>query len=179
MKFIVSHCTWSSLVCYYSCVCVCVCVCVSLCSCVWLFVIPWTVALQAPLSMGFSRQEYSCGLPCPPPGDLPNPRTEPVSFMSPALAGRCTQLVMIHLQYRKRVRSLDWEDPLEKGKASHSNILAWRIPWTELYRPWGHKELDATERFSLSLPLVPSGKPVIIVLAINITYSFNKYFVSF
>ena len=33
---------------------------------------PWTVALQAPLSMEFSRQEYWSGLPCPPPGDLPN-----------------------------------------------------------------------------------------------------------
>jgi len=46
---------------------------------------------QAPLSMGFSRQEYWSGLPCPPPGDLPNPRTEPTSLRSPALAGRfCT-----------------------------------------------------------------------------------------
>ena len=51
-----------------------------------LFVTPWTVALQAPLSMGFSRQEYRGGLPCPPPGDLPDPGVEPVSFMSPALA---------------------------------------------------------------------------------------------
>ena len=40
------------------------------------FVTPWTVALQAPLSMGFSRQEYWSGLPCPPPGDLPHPGTE-------------------------------------------------------------------------------------------------------
>ena len=40
---------------------------------VGLFVAPWTVAHQAPLSMGFSRQEYWSGLPCPPPGDLPNP----------------------------------------------------------------------------------------------------------
>ena len=36
----------------------------------------WTVACQAPLSMGFSRQEYSSGLPCPPPGDLPDPGIE-------------------------------------------------------------------------------------------------------
>ena len=42
-------------------------------------VTPWTVAGQAPLSMGFSRQEYWSGLPCPPPGDLPNPGTEPRS----------------------------------------------------------------------------------------------------
>ena len=43
---------------------------------------PWTVARQAPLSMGFSRQEYQSGLPCPSPGDLPHPGTEP---RSPAL----------------------------------------------------------------------------------------------
>ena len=44
-----------------------------------LFVTPWTVAHQAPLSMGFSRQEYWSGLPWPPPGDLPDPGIEPVS----------------------------------------------------------------------------------------------------
>ena len=45
----------------------------------------WTVARQASLSMGFSRQEHRSGLPCPPPGDLPNPGTELVSPVSPAL----------------------------------------------------------------------------------------------
>ena len=44
-----------------------------------LFVTPWTVAHQAPLSMKFSRQEYWSGLPCPSPGDLPNPGIEPGS----------------------------------------------------------------------------------------------------
>ena len=43
------------------------------------FATPWTVALQAPLSMGFSRQEYWTGLPCPSPGDLPDPGMEPGS----------------------------------------------------------------------------------------------------
>ena len=47
----------------------------------------WTVALQAPLSMGFLRQEYWSGLPFPSPGDLPDPGIEPESLMSPALAG--------------------------------------------------------------------------------------------
>ena len=47
----------------------------------------WTVAHQAPLSMGFSRQEYWSGLPCPPPGDLPDPGIEPSSLMPPALTG--------------------------------------------------------------------------------------------
>ena len=41
------------------------------------FVTPWTVAHQAPLSVGFSRQEYWSGLPCPPPGDLPHPGMNP------------------------------------------------------------------------------------------------------
>ena len=53
-----------------------------------IFITLWTVAHQAPLSMGFSRQEYWSGLPCPPPGDLPNPGIEPMSLTSPALAGR-------------------------------------------------------------------------------------------
>ena len=43
---------------------------------VWLSVTPWTVACQAPLSMGFSRQEDWSEFPCPPPGDLPNPGVE-------------------------------------------------------------------------------------------------------
>ena len=55
--------------------------CLTLCN-------PWTVACQTPLSMGFSRQEYWSGLPCPPPEDLPDLGIEPVSLMSPALAGR-------------------------------------------------------------------------------------------
>ena len=47
---------------------------------------PWTVAHQAPLSMGFSRREYWSGLPFPPPGDLPDPGIRPASLTSPALA---------------------------------------------------------------------------------------------
>ena len=48
------------------------------------------------------------------------------------------------------LRSLGWEDPLEKGKSTHSSILAWRIPWT-VYSPRGCKESDTTEQLSLSL----------------------------
>ena len=66
----------------------------SLCACmpvhfsrVQLSVIPWTIARQASLSMGFSRQEYWRGLPFPPPGTLLDPGIEPVSLMSPALVG--------------------------------------------------------------------------------------------
>ena len=52
------------------------------------FAILWTVACQATLSRGFSRQEYWSGLPCLSLGDLPDPGVEPASLMSPALAGR-------------------------------------------------------------------------------------------
>ena len=55
-------------------------------SCVWLSATLWTVALQAPLFVGFSRQEYWSRLLYLPSGDLPNPGTEPNSFTSPALA---------------------------------------------------------------------------------------------
>ena len=48
------------------------------------------------------------------------------------------------------VRFLGWEDPLERAIATHSSILAWKIPWTEEpgagYSPWGHKETNTTER---------------------------------
>ena len=62
--------------------------CVKSLSCVCLFVIPWTVACQALLSMGFPRQEYWSALPFPTPGDLPDPGIEPASFMTLVLAGR-------------------------------------------------------------------------------------------
>ena len=74
---------FSSLV--YSPVCACM---LSRFSCVWVFATLWTIAREAALSMGFFRQKYWRGCPCPPPGDLPNQGTEPASLTSPALAGR-------------------------------------------------------------------------------------------
>ena len=68
-----------------------VCACVHVClvtSVVSDSATPRTAAHQAPLAMGFSRQEHWRGLPCPPPGDLPNPGIELTSLMSPTLAGR-------------------------------------------------------------------------------------------
>ena len=55
---------------------------------VWLFEVPWPVVCQAPLSMDFSRQNYWSRLPLPTPGDLPNPRIQPMSLASPTLTGR-------------------------------------------------------------------------------------------
>ena len=123
---------------------------------VQLFETLWTVACpRAPLSMGFSRQEYCSGLLCPSPGDLPDPGIEPVSLTSPALAGgffttstswEALKKVTYVFQFiwsfspggseekestcntGTQVQSLGQDDPLEKGKATHSSIPAWRIP---------------------------------------------------
>ena len=62
------------------------CMRAQLLSSVPLFETQWTIARQAPLSMGVSRQEYWSGLPCSP-GDLPHPGIDPTSLMSPGLAG--------------------------------------------------------------------------------------------
>ena len=62
---------------------------------------PIDCSLQAPLSMGFSRRESWSGLPCPSPGDLPDPGIEPESLTSPALAGRLKQIHMISWSLEK------------------------------------------------------------------------------
>ena len=67
---------------------VCACCMLSHFSRVQLSVTPWIIAHEAPLSMGFCRQEYWSELPCSPPGDLPDPGIKPTSLMSPPLAGR-------------------------------------------------------------------------------------------
>ena len=72
---------------YFSCFYTFMCV-LSGFSRVQLFVTLWTLAHQAPLSKGFSRQDYWSGFPCPPPRDLPDPGIESMSLASPVLAGR-------------------------------------------------------------------------------------------
>ena len=120
-----------------------------------LFATPWTVARQAPLSMGFSRQEYQSGLPFPPPGDLPNPG---IKRMSPVLAGgfcitelpeKPTKYLFIRLWHmgsssltRDRTWALlhqEYKDPSfgPPGKSLGQRSLA-------CYGPWGLKELNTT-----------------------------------
>ena len=67
------------------------------------------------------------------------------------------------------VQSLGWDDPLEKGKATHSSILAWRMLWT-VYSPWGCKESDRTEGLSLHFTLLSDLKPVLCPV-----YYFSNY----
>ena len=74
-------------------------------SCVQLFATLWVIAHQSPLSMGFSRQEYWSGLPCPPPADLPNPGVKPCLLMSLTLADRFfTTSIMWQALLRVHVR---------------------------------------------------------------------------
>ena len=70
---------------------------------------PWTVARQASLSMGFSRQEYCSGLPYSPPGDLPDLGIQPMSLASPVLAGGFF------------ATSTTWEAPYICGSVSENN----------------------------------------------------------
>ena len=65
-------------------------------TCVQLLLTLWTVACQAPLSMGFSRQENWSGLPCSPPGDLPDPVIEPTFPVAPTLQG--ASLLLSHCE---------------------------------------------------------------------------------
>ena len=75
--------------------------------------------------MEFSREEYWSELPFPSPGELPDPRTE---LRSPALLSPVAQTIKSRPAMWE---TLLWEDPLEKEMATHSSILAWKIPRTE------------------------------------------------
>ena len=69
-------------------------------SCVWLFVTPWTVALQAPLSIGLSWQKYWNGLPFPPLGDLPDSGIESASPAALPLTGGFLHLLILDSMYK-------------------------------------------------------------------------------
>ena len=116
-----------------------------------LFATLQTVTHQAPLPMGFFRQEYWNGLLCCPPGDLPDPGMEPLSLMSPALAGRLfttsatwetpssaycklKKTLRIH-RWASTIIAL-WEFHLDEGEALKQDntfpykiINGWDIPW--------------------------------------------------
>ena len=97
-------------------------------------VTPWTVALQAPLSMEFPRQEHWSGLPFPSPGDLPDSGIEPRSptlqmdFLSLSHWGSPLSILVTALG--DWGQSLGLKDPPKEEMATHSSILAWEIPWT-------------------------------------------------
>ena len=91
---------------------------------VWLFVTPWTVDHQTPLSMGFSRHEYWSGLPCSPPGYQLNWGIEPASLKSPALAGGF---------FTTSATWEAWEAPGKPGKHLGSLGNTWGEEWEECH----------------------------------------------
>ena len=104
------------------------------------FVTSETVALQVPLPMGFSRQEYWSGLPCPPPGNLPDPWIEPASLMSPALASRFFLFFFVFFCFF--ITSITWEAPLM--------VLGWpkslfgffcKMLWKNLSKSFGQSNI--------------------------------------
>ena len=123
-------------------------------SSVWLFSTSWTVAHQAPLPMGFSRQEYWSWLPCPLQGIFLTQESNPYllglqhwqagpyhchhhfkvkyEFIFSFPSGSVVKNTPAMQETQKtQVWSLSWEDLLVEGMASHSSILAWRFPWAE------------------------------------------------
>ena len=119
---------------------------------VHLFATPWTVALQAPPSLEFSRQEYLSGLPFPPPEDLPDPEIETTSLASPALVNRF--FTTAPPEWRRRWHST----PVLLPGKSHG--------WRSLVgcSPRGREESDTTEQlyfhFSVSCTGEGNGNPL-------------------
>ena len=91
---------------------------------VQLFATPWTVAYQAPLSMGFSRQEYWSKMPFPHLSKL----TECTAARVILKGSYGVRMIMCQCRFS---RFLGEDDPLEEEMAIYSSILAWEIPWTE------------------------------------------------
>ena len=129
-------------------------------SCVQLCASLWAIGCQAPVSMGFSRQEYCNRLPCPLPGDLPYPGIEPVSPSSPAL-----QVNSLPPSQRGFSGGGSGEEPTCQCRKSGFHPWVRKIPgrrkWQPTpvflpreshgqgnlagYIPWTHKESDTTE----------------------------------
>ena len=129
--------------CIYMCVYMCVCVVIFSCQVVSdSFATQWTVAHQAPPSVGFPRQDYWNGLPFPSPGDLPNPWIEPVPLL------HCRQ-ILYHWAPRKThilymyIYICIWQSTpvFLPGKSHELRSLVG-------YSPWGHKEPDTSEQLN-------------------------------
>ena len=140
---------------------------------VWLFVSLWTVARQAPLSM-FSRQEYWSGLPCPPPGDLPNPGSKLLLLRllcCRQILYRCSKAILPWLPGKPYAR-MKWT--WKSKSLSHVQLFA--TPWTLQSMEFSMPEAFPFSRgFSNSgmeprspalqadsLPAEPQGKPRIL-----------------
>ena len=120
----------------------------------------WIVACQVPLSLGFSRQEYWSGLPCPSPGDLPNPGILPMSLMSPTLAHGC----FIISSTWEALPSSIWFSSVAKSCLTLCNPMDWSMPGfpvhhqlLELAQTHVHRVSDAIQpSYSLKFPSLPA-----------------------
>ena len=110
-----------------------------------LFVTPWTVACQAPLSMEFSRQEHWSRLPVPSPGNLPDPGVEPVFLTSPEMAGKFFTNDITreahNIMYLHTFRSSLWQHYFSSKHSSDFSVLS-SSAHCQPYKPalvsWGH-----------------------------------------
>ena len=116
-----------------------VCAVLSCFSCVQLFAAPWTVACQAPLSVGFSRQEYWSGLPCPPSGDLPDTGIKPSSCE----VQKCRQRLQSHLGSPETGLQLEFSN-----KVLSERIIPFPIICNHLHAP--NAELCSCNRDSFT-----------------------------
>ena len=87
----------------------------------------------------------------------------------PSLTSLVSQMIKcLPTRWETWVQSLGWEDLLEKEMATHSSILAWKIPWMEepgrLHSPWGHKESDTTEQLHFSHLYMTTGKTIALTI---------------
>ena len=119
--------------------CLCVCMCAQSLSCVRLFATLWTVALHVLLSLGFFRQEHWSGLPCPPPGDLPNPGIEPASHYVPCIAGGFFTTCSMqsghqwnHLRVQKQTKGYRWHF---KSRRKDDELVNKEVGVTEISSP--------------------------------------------
>ena len=121
------------------------------------------MAHQAPLSMGFSRQEYWSSLPCPPPGDPPDPGIEPVSLLSPALADEfCT------------TSTLNKQRPLILPCPSlHYTFLAKALSLQKALNPSKDKKMKTQFSYLPGIPLSISSNSVHILP--DIFHAFIQY----
>ena len=104
------------------------------------FLTLWTVAHQAPLSMGFSRQEYWSGLPCSPPGDLPNPGIEPTFPVAPAL--QADSLLLSSQESPSVVNSMPCKKKKKIGRMTSRQLKESKVKWggLESFTPWSPRE---------------------------------------
>ena len=132
------------------------CVCAQSLGHVCLLLTPRTVACQTPPSMGFSRQEYWRGLPCPPPGDLPNSGIEPMSLASPALAEgffttvpprKPEKIIKQHMTRSKERVDLVWVEGNEEIVSQDFKLSVQSLSCVQLFvTPW-----TAARQASLSI----------------------------